>query len=306
PAGRAVCAAPPGTGAGAGFPTGADPRLAVAALRRAGRGALPSHDARLGSGRAVRGAFLRDGRQPRRVLRQPFLGLPAAVAHRRQAGHHLFQHRDRPVAHPLEQDLATAEVNPIRNGLLAVAFQGALRNSSRENKFEPVASQSDRALVERMTARDDRALGALYDRHGATLSALAVAIARERADAEAIVGDALGQAGPAASQTDPCRGSEAGWRATITPSPPRNAPPSRSTSPNARRAARTYRRSARRRRRWPSPLRPRRLRRGYGSACCARRAADGRSPGGAPRGPGSRLPPWSSRSPRATATGESA
>src|SRR5437870_4803907 len=216
PAGRAVCAAPPGTGAGAGFPTGADPRLAVAALRRAGRGALPSHDARLGSGRAVRGAFLRDGRQPRRVLRQPFLGLPAAVAHRRQAGHHLFQHRDRPVAHPLEQDLATAEVNPIRNGLLAVAFQGALRNSSRESKFEPVASPSDRALVERMTAGDDRALGELYDRHGATLYALAVAIARERADAEEIVADALGQAWRTASQFDPGRGSVGAWLATIT------------------------------------------------------------------------------------------
>src|SRR5437016_7122146 len=289
-----------------------------------------------------------------------------------------------------------------------------------------------------MPAGDDRALGELYDRHGATLYALAVAIARERADAEEIVADALGQAWRTASQFDPGRGSVGAWLATITrsraldlvrargrraralaraagesgeglsaplaaadaperrverqearqlvgrslaelpepqrrvielayftgltqteiaaelreplgtvktrmragmeklrdslarllpregprpttraivssprrtrwtPSPPRNAPPSRSTSPNAWRAARTYRRYARRRRRWPSPLRPRRLRRGYGSACCARRAADGRSPGGAPRGPGSRLPPWSSRSPRATATGESA
>src|SRR5437667_11704760 len=138
--------------------------------------------------------MLRYTQQPRRVLRQPFLVLPAAVAHRRQAGHHLFQHRDRPVAHPLEQDLATAEVNPIRSGLLAVAFQGALRNSSRENKFEPVASQSDRALVERMTAGDDRALGELYDRHGATLYALAVATAPERGDREATAAPAARQA----------------------------------------------------------------------------------------------------------------
>src|SRR2546427_8605237 len=60
-----ICAAPPGTGAGAGFPTGADPRLAVAALRRAGRGALPSHDARLGSGRAVRSEERRVGKECR-------------------------------------------------------------------------------------------------------------------------------------------------------------------------------------------------------------------------------------------------
>ena len=91
-----------------------------------------------------------------------------------------------------------------------------MRNSSRENKFEPVASQSDRALVERMTAGDDRALGELYDRHGATLYALAVAIARERADAEEIVADALGQAWRTASQFDPGRGSVGAWLATIT------------------------------------------------------------------------------------------
>src|SRR5438046_10583571 len=67
-----------------------------------------------------------------------------------------------------------------------------------------------------MTARDDRALGELYDRHGATLYALAVAIARERADAEEIVADALGQAWRTAAQFDPGRGSVAAWLATIT------------------------------------------------------------------------------------------
>ena len=67
-----------------------------------------------------------------------------------------------------------------------------------------------------MTARDDRALGELYDRHGATLYALAVAIARERADAEEIVADALGQAWRTASQFDPGRGSVGAWLATIT------------------------------------------------------------------------------------------
>src|SRR2546427_9998939 len=214
-----ICAAPPGTGARAGFPPGADPRLAVAALRRAGRGALPSHDARLGSGRAVRGAFLRDGRQPRRVLRQPFLGLPAAVAHRRQAGHHLSQRGAGPAAHPLEPDAAPPFVDsgsPIHCVLPAVACKGALRNSSRETKFEAVASQSDRALVERLTAGDDRALGELYDRHGTAMYALAVAIVRERADADEVVADAFGQAWRTAVRFDPSRGSVAAWLATIT------------------------------------------------------------------------------------------
>src|SRR6059058_5152096 len=67
-----------------------------------------------------------------------------------------------------------------------------------------------------MTAGDDRALAELYDRHASTLYALAVAIARERADAEEIVADALGQAWRTAAQFDPGRGSVAGWLATIT------------------------------------------------------------------------------------------
>src|SRR6059058_5746101 len=67
-----------------------------------------------------------------------------------------------------------------------------------------------------MTAGDDRALAELYDRHASTLYALAVAIARERADAEEIVADALGQAWRTAAQFDPGRGSVAAWLATIT------------------------------------------------------------------------------------------
>src|SRR5947199_293925 len=67
-----------------------------------------------------------------------------------------------------------------------------------------------------MTAGDDRALAELYDRHASTLYALAVAIARERADAEEIVADALGQAWRTAGQFDPGRGSVGAWLATIT------------------------------------------------------------------------------------------
>ncbi len=73
----------------------------------------------------------------------------------------------------------------------------------------------DRALLARMAAGDDRALGELYDRYGGTAYALAVAIVGEQADAEEVVADAFGQAWRAAGQFDPSRGSVAAWLATI-------------------------------------------------------------------------------------------
>jgi len=74
----------------------------------------------------------------------------------------------------------------------------------------------DRALVERMAGGDERALGELYDRHGEMAYSLALAVARERADAEEIVADVFGQAWRNAASYDPGRGSVAGWLATIT------------------------------------------------------------------------------------------
>ncbi len=74
----------------------------------------------------------------------------------------------------------------------------------------------DRALVERMAAGDERALGELYDRHGGMAHALALAIVREGADAEEVVADAFGQVWRNAAQYDAGRGSVAGWLATIT------------------------------------------------------------------------------------------
>ena len=74
----------------------------------------------------------------------------------------------------------------------------------------------DRPLVERMAAGDERALGELYDRHAATVYALARAIVGERADTEEVVVDAFGQAWRSAAQFDPARGSVGAWLATIT------------------------------------------------------------------------------------------
>jgi len=74
----------------------------------------------------------------------------------------------------------------------------------------------DHALVARFAVGDERALGELYDRHGAMAYSLALAIVRERADAEEVVADVFGQAWRSAAGYDPGRGSVAGWLATIT------------------------------------------------------------------------------------------
>src|SRR6266571_595646 len=50
--------------------------------------------------------------QPGRVVRQPLLGFPAALPHRRPAADHLSECGERSVAHPLEPDAAAALVKP--------------------------------------------------------------------------------------------------------------------------------------------------------------------------------------------------
>lgn len=91
-----------------------------------------------------------------------------------------------------------------------VNFEAVLANQQGQSRAP------DRALVERMAAGDDRALGELYDRYGGMAYALAVAIVAERADAEEVVADAFGQAWRTGPQFDPGRGSVAAWLATIT------------------------------------------------------------------------------------------
>ena len=91
-----------------------------------------------------------------------------------------------------------------------VNFEAVLANQQGQSRWP------DGALVARISAGDDRALGELYDRHGGMAYALAVAIVAERADAEEVVADAFGQAWRTALQFDPGRGSVAAWLATIT------------------------------------------------------------------------------------------
>jgi len=73
----------------------------------------------------------------------------------------------------------------------------------------------DHALVQRMAAGDERALGELYDRHGRVMYALACAIVGERADADEVVVDVFGQAWRGAARYEPARGSVGSWLATI-------------------------------------------------------------------------------------------
>jgi RNA polymerase sigma-70 factor (ECF subfamily) len=67
-----------------------------------------------------------------------------------------------------------------------------------------------------MADGDDRALGALYDRHGRTVYALAMAVVRDAADAEEVVVDAFGQAWRSAGTFDSGRGTVGAWLSTIT------------------------------------------------------------------------------------------
>ena len=53
----------------------------------------------------------------------------------------------------------------------------------------PNAAETDLELLERIKSGEDRALGELYDRHGAVMYSLAKSIVSEPADAEEVVAD---------------------------------------------------------------------------------------------------------------------
>ncbi|MBK6489739.1 MAG: hypothetical protein IPF98_23430 [Gemmatimonadetes bacterium] len=57
----------------------------------------------------------------------------------------------------------------------------------------PDDSLADAACLSRLVAGDERALGVLYDRHGAMAFGLASAMMHDSADAEEVVADAFAQ-----------------------------------------------------------------------------------------------------------------
>ena len=74
---------------------------------------------------------------------------------------------------------------------------------------------SDRDLVARAAAGEERAIAGLYDRYGGVLYAVAYRIVGERADAEEVVIEAFAQAWREAPRFEGARGSVAGWLTVI-------------------------------------------------------------------------------------------
>ncbi len=77
-------------------------------------------------------------------------------------------------------------------------------------------AESDDALIVRLSAGDESALGVLYDRFGTMAYSLALAMLQEAADAEEVVGDAFAQLWRTASTYDSTRGSLQAWVITVT------------------------------------------------------------------------------------------
>jgi RNA polymerase sigma-70 factor, ECF subfamily len=71
--------------------------------------------------------------------------------------------------------------------------------------------QSDRGLLSRIVARDQVALGALYDRHSRLLFGLLVRMLGDPGDAEEVLQDVFVQTWTRAETFDPALGSAAGW-----------------------------------------------------------------------------------------------
>ena len=90
-----------------------------------------------------------------------------------------------------------------------------LRFSDVLNSDSP-AGPDDATLVDAMRGGDERAVGALYDRHSAMVMGLALSIVRDRTDAETVVLDTFTQAWRDAARFDPARGSVASWLLVLT------------------------------------------------------------------------------------------
>lgn len=81
---------------------------------------------------------------------------------------------------------------------------------------QPPVPVPDYRLLLRVAEEDERALGELYDRFGAAMYSLAMAVVGNSADAEEVVADAFAQVWRTAGRYDPARGSVGAWLSTIT------------------------------------------------------------------------------------------
>ncbi|MGQ0815959.1 MAG: sigma-70 family RNA polymerase sigma factor [Gemmatimonadota bacterium] len=77
-------------------------------------------------------------------------------------------------------------------------------------------TESDWALIERMSRGDERALAHVYDRFGTLAYSIAYHILNDAGDAEDIVAEVFMQAWTSAASFDPARAKVAGWIAMMT------------------------------------------------------------------------------------------
>ena len=85
-----------------------------------------------------------------------------------------------------------------------------------DRQSSALADTDDAALVRRIAAGDERALGALYDRWSAAVYALVLHIVRDAAEAEDVVEEVFWQAWRQAGRYEPERGGVSTWLLTMT------------------------------------------------------------------------------------------
>ncbi len=78
------------------------------------------------------------------------------------------------------------------------------------------SSVSDEAIMGAITARDENALAALYNRHGDTLRSIIESVIHEQAEAEDVLQETLLQVWKQACNYAPRLGKPLGWLTTIT------------------------------------------------------------------------------------------
>jgi RNA polymerase sigma-70 factor (ECF subfamily) len=83
--------------------------------------------------------------------------------------------------------------------------------TATESAEAQLADVSDAALVERLTRGDRDALAALYQRHGATLLALAHRLLRDRQESEDLIHDVFLEAWQHCAEYSQARSSVRGW-----------------------------------------------------------------------------------------------
>jgi RNA polymerase sigma-70 factor (ECF subfamily) len=79
----------------------------------------------------------------------------------------------------------------------------------------PSSTIADGELIRRIAARDETAVGLLYDRYGQVLFAVAYRIVGQRSDAEEVVMEAFAQVWREAERFEAGRGSAAAWLTMI-------------------------------------------------------------------------------------------